>query len=362
MSFIKNLGQQVGSGIGEGIGGGIAGMGMSMVDEALFGDKRRKNQIKQQQKLTDMGTAQAMGLQKSAHDLNLEMWDKTNYAAQMEQLKKAGLNPAMIYGVGGGEGATGTIGASGGSAGTASNEAQQKQADTGLMGMGLQMAKLKAETKAMEAGANKNQAEADAINDTTPTKVEGMKKDIEYTNARIKDVTQNINNKRIQAEGAELQNAFDRIRNEIKEATAGDEITSARYLNYKLDADVKSILQNYDIRKEQKQAILEAGRMSVLNMQADLLVKASQGTLNEAQAQKAITEAQNHVRGLDIKEADVAMKETVAHIMKTKPNVWNVAGNELERALNSLEKLGQPFDWALKQLGVDIFDNKYLEE
>lgn len=354
MSFIKTLGQQVGS--------GIIGTGMGMLDEAIMGNSRRKKQVEQQKKLTDINVQAQEGLMDKAQQQQLEMWDATNYSAQMEQLSKAGLNPALIYAGGGGQGTTGSIGGGGIGTGDASSEAEQKQADTQQRGMALQMAKLGAEIKAIEASANKDQADADATRETTPEKIEGIRKDIEYKDASIKEITQNINNKRIQAEGAKLQNDFDRIRNEIKEATAGDEITSARYLNYKLDADVRTILQNYDITKEQKQNILEAGRMNVLNLQADLLVKASNETLNEAQALKAITEAQNHVRGLDIKEADVAMKETVAHIMKTKPNVWNVAGTHLERSLNTLEKLGQPFDWALKKLGVDIFDNQYLEE
>ena len=37
------------------------------------------------------------------HKQQMQMWEDTNYAAQREQLRKAGLNPAMIYG-GGGEG------------------------------------------------------------------------------------------------------------------------------------------------------------------------------------------------------------------------------------------------------------------
>ena len=34
------------------------------------------------------------------------MWDKTNYSAQVAQLKQAGLNPGLLYGMGGAGGAT----------------------------------------------------------------------------------------------------------------------------------------------------------------------------------------------------------------------------------------------------------------
>ena len=35
-----------------------------------------------------------------------EMWEKTNYAAQIEQMKKAGLSPALMYGQAGAGGGT----------------------------------------------------------------------------------------------------------------------------------------------------------------------------------------------------------------------------------------------------------------
>lgn len=356
------------------IGGQIGNLGMqtgmNIIDRGmglLFGDD--KKQIKQQQKLTDMGTAQSKELMEAARQNQMKMWDETNFAAQMQQMRKAGLNPAMMYAGGGEGGTTGSFSSGGNIAGNASSESDIINADVNRRAMGLELRKAEAEIKAMEAGANKDQAEADATQNITPTKIKGLETDIEHKKTSIKEITQNIENKKIQADGAKLQNDFDRIRNEIKNMTAGDEIQSARYMNYKLEADVNTILQNYEITKEQKIDIIEAGRMNVQNLKVDLLVKASNMQLNEAQARKVLIEAENHVRGLDIKESsvdasreDTKMKETVAYIMKTKPNIWNVAGDGLERAINSFEKMSMPFDWALRKLGVEIFDNKYLNE
>ena len=47
------------------------------------------------------------------------MWEDTNYAAQVEQLKKAGLSVGLMYGKGGAGGATTGAGATGVSAPTA---------------------------------------------------------------------------------------------------------------------------------------------------------------------------------------------------------------------------------------------------
>lgn len=141
--MIKTLAQQV--------GGGLIGQGMGMLDEAIHGNRRRRKQIEQQQKLTDMGTEQSKELMKLGKKQQMSIWDETNYSAQMEQMAKAGLNPAMIYGQGGGAGALGTIGGAGGPAGQASGEAESKQADIASQAMGLQMAKLNAEIRNIEA-------------------------------------------------------------------------------------------------------------------------------------------------------------------------------------------------------------------
>lgn len=88
--------------------GGLIGAGMGLLMEK-HNDKR---QIRQQQKLTDMQLAanQQMGL--FNYEQQMKMWHDTNYSAQMAELKKAGLNPALLYGMSGGGGQT--IGSTGG--------------------------------------------------------------------------------------------------------------------------------------------------------------------------------------------------------------------------------------------------------
>lgn len=64
----------------------------------------QQNQFQNQQNLNQQG-----------HNLQMDMWNKTNYGAQMDHLKKAGLNPALMYQQGGQGGQTGSQ--TGGSAG-----------------------------------------------------------------------------------------------------------------------------------------------------------------------------------------------------------------------------------------------------
>lgn len=86
-------------------------------------------------------------------ELQYEMWKKTNHKANTEELKKAGLNTALIYGQTGAGGATtGSVGA-----GTASKADVQSFSAQDAMQMGL----MGAQKKLLEAQATKAEAEAD---------------------------------------------------------------------------------------------------------------------------------------------------------------------------------------------------------
>lgn len=77
--------------IGTAAGAGVA----SNIMDIAFGKVKQKQQLEGQKK--------ALANQNAAQ---LEMWEKTNYKAQREQLEKAGLNPGLLYGMSGGGGAT----------------------------------------------------------------------------------------------------------------------------------------------------------------------------------------------------------------------------------------------------------------
>ena len=88
------------------------------------------------------------------------MWENTNYSTQVEQLKKAGLNPALLYGKGGGMGATT------GSA-SAGNMQSHAGSDTDRMGItlqrvsqGMNMALLSSQKANMDADTRLKSAEA----------------------------------------------------------------------------------------------------------------------------------------------------------------------------------------------------------
>ena len=115
----------------------------------ISGNKeRRKAQEKQVEDQRKMNEHQS--------ELQYEMWKKTNHKANTEELRKAGLNTALMYGQTGAGGAT--TGSQGGSVGAAT----AKQGGGNEVGMALQntlqLGLLKAQKENVNAQTEKTKA------------------------------------------------------------------------------------------------------------------------------------------------------------------------------------------------------------
>ena len=135
---------------------GIVGTGMGL----LLEDHNDKRQIRQQQKLTDMQKVANMDLMDYGMGLQKKMWEETNYDAQKAQMKKAGINPALMYGMGGGGGTT--TGSASGSVGGAQAPSGGQEVAMGIqtaMAMKLQQAQI----ENIEANTAKTNTETNKI-------------------------------------------------------------------------------------------------------------------------------------------------------------------------------------------------------
>lgn len=145
--------------------------------------KREERAMNNQKDLMGLQMQNQKQLDKYGQQLQLETWEKTNYPAQMEMIKEAGLNPALLYGMGGTGGAT-TGGQSGGAASGGQAPAPQ-QMDLGNI---LAAQKLKAETELLQAQKDREIAAANKDRNTTPDTgliSEGLRADIKETEGRI---------------------------------------------------------------------------------------------------------------------------------------------------------------------------------
>jgi len=151
----------------------------------LFGmlgaNTNQKRQYGQSKRLMALQNKYQMGLNQQGHDLQMDMWNKTNYGAQMQHMKDAGLNPGLMYGMGGGGGST--TGSQTGGSQSMGNVQQQEN-------MGIQGAMAIEQMKLVKAQVEKTNAEKDAIRGDTPE----SKGRITKLDAEAKEIGQRIEN------------------------------------------------------------------------------------------------------------------------------------------------------------------------
>ena len=126
-----------------------------------LGKHNDKRQLRQQRKLQALqieGQKEMTDYQKAA---DLDMWHKTGYEAQKEQLKAAGLNAGLLYGMGGAGGQT--VGGSGGGiqGATASQAGGNEIPQTAAMG--LQLQSQQAQIDLIKAQTEKTKTESENI-------------------------------------------------------------------------------------------------------------------------------------------------------------------------------------------------------
>ena len=147
-----------GSAIKNGISS-IFGLGTGAI-----GYKQGKEMMKQPHKydLEKMGIQHGYNIesQKLGQQHNKELWDYTNFENQRKHLESAGLNPALLYGEGGGGGAS-----AGGAQGLPAGIASGHEAGLAIqgMGVGVNMANVMSQTRLNEALAGKADEEAKKI-------------------------------------------------------------------------------------------------------------------------------------------------------------------------------------------------------
>lgn len=153
----------------------VGGQALGLMTGAIAGGMADKRQFDQAANLQGL---QIIG-QKHMTDYNmkkqLEMWKATNYKAQIEEMKKAGLNPGMIYGMSGSGGTTSNI--------NTGNVQGQSAASTGgeysqFAQQGMQLQLLKAQKDNIEADTANKIAE----NPNVPLKGENIVADTKNKN------------------------------------------------------------------------------------------------------------------------------------------------------------------------------------
>lgn len=127
-----------------GIGSTILGQGAG-----IWAENRQQNR---QRDLMGLQQQHQMALNQQGHDLQMDMWNKTNYKAQVAHMKAAGLNPALMYK---GSGPGGTTGSQGGGSAASGSAPKSNVMDVQNLLMGAQKANIDADTRLKNIEADK---------------------------------------------------------------------------------------------------------------------------------------------------------------------------------------------------------------
>ncbi|AXH72098.1 MAG: hypothetical protein [Microviridae sp.] len=197
-------------------GSTILGMGMT--------NYNNQQQLEQQQKLQDMQIKGQKELGKFNQQQAMDMWNQTNYKAQTDQMRKAGLNIGLMY-KGAGQGGT----TQGGQAGAVSG-GQAKGAEPvsgqNAVGMGLQYGLQAEQTK---ANIELTKAETEKVKRETP----GVDVNISNTQANTANLTQQTENAKVQGQIMELDKQIKEKQRDIMNLTIDDQVQQIQQMALK---------------------------------------------------------------------------------------------------------------------------------
>lgn len=239
-------------GVGGLVSGAIGGIG------SLFGIGRRKEKkAREAEEREHQRQLEYMGLQaqynkeqaKYSTELSKEMWDYTNYENQKKHLEAAGLNPALLYGQGGGGGS-----AAGG--GTAAGVGLPSS--TGV-GMGIQWEIMEANKELAKAQAAKTNAEAAKLITTDTENVKSdtdrKRQEIEESKKRIDMLKSQIHKTNEESKIIEFNNYLNNLKKNIKlqGEVNGQTVWTKGFEELYKENELQRMLADYGISQKQYQ-------------------------------------------------------------------------------------------------------------
>lgn len=232
--FINELGN-IGFGMAANAANGLVG---GLMGQAFAGANDRR-QLKQQEKLQALEMRGSKEMTDYNYGKQMQMWKDTNYSAQVGELAKAGLNPALMYGMGGGGGATtgSGAGASVGGGKAAAVAGENIQMADRMMQLGL----MQAQKKNLEADSANKLAQA--------AKTGGV--DTALANKQIESLSQGIQNQRAVERLTNLQSEVESVKASVSRQTINEQMKSWELLVSKGTEELKALKLNNDLSKQQ---------------------------------------------------------------------------------------------------------------
>ena len=289
-----------------GIVNGIMGLfgGSNKAEQRQY--QHEKEMTALQNKYNTQAAAQSMEYAKTMNRINFEqqnqMFDKqaewNSPEQQKQRLKEAGLNPGLMYGIGG-EG--GSSVSSGG--GTGSNVQGVSNPGTQAVMMGLQAKSIESQIALNNAQASKINAETEKTEaDTGKTKADTKVSEVNANN--IVEATNLIREQQLSEQSkralneaeknykirvTELQDALERLTN-AKETESWYLSRSIEMETYKLSKEAEKIIKEIDglevdndVKRRTAGMVVEQTRQNIRSTMQSILESQSRVTINEEQ-------------------------------------------------------------------------------
>ncbi|AXH75578.1 MAG: DNA pilot protein [Microviridae sp.] len=199
--------------------GGIMGLALGGIND--------RRQLKQAEKLQELEIRGQREMSEFNQMQQMEMWHNTGYGAQMKQLKDAGLNAGLIYGM------------SGGGAQTASStpgSVSGKQAPTGggeavaMAGQTMQLGLMRAQKDLLEAQAEE-----------TRSRIPGNEKEPGLKEAQTGSLIQGIANQKAQESLTIMQREIARTADSVSRQTMKEQMRVWEQMVEKNDKEIEAM-------------------------------------------------------------------------------------------------------------------------
>jgi uncharacterized small protein (DUF1192 family) len=259
----------------------IFGAGLNAAISAGTANEQWGNQLQ----LMDIQNRYNEKMAKNNQKRNKDLWDYTNYENQTKHIKAAGLNPALIYGMGGGGGASAS-----GAQGQGVTQPTDRSVEMKLkqQGMGLQLESIASQIELNKSQAEKNKAEAN--------KIAGADTKVAEKEAEMLE-SQSEFNKRI----TKLQDSIEKLTKAQEQKTAAEYFyTQAQ--EKKVWEEVREQVVKADVAENTKRAMIRKATLENFNLM--------QTGIESITRQKLNMEQINYLKGqIAIGWANVAIGE-----------------------------------------------------
>lgn len=298
------------------------GAALGFIDDA--------RQISQQKRLQGLQIKGSKELTDYNMRKQLEMWEKTNYAAQKEQMKKAGLNPGLMYGQSGGGGTTAAISQGSVTGASAAGQSGEIQA---MMGMGLQRELLEAQKEVLKSQAN--------LNNTEAAKKAGV--DTAESETRIKSLLQGIENAKAQESMQKVETRLKEMQEFEQKATQEDRMDYIAYQTKRAMTDLENAENETFINTTTKnekitiiqQAAIESTLRNVL-LQANIAKTNTEIDLNNKKIEEISASILQKWAQLEQGNQKLAIDAFKAEVDANYPGISQVLGRAIDDGLEKI--------------------------